>query len=259
MQNTTALTPISVVIITYNEQQNIARCLDSVLAVADDIVVVDSFSTDQTAQICQNYPQVRFVQHAFDGHIEQKNYAITQAKYPHILSLDADECLSEQLTQSILQIKQNFNKTGYYINRLNNYCGTWIRHSDWYPDRKLRLWDSRHGQWGGTNPHDKFELQANSSTAQLKGNLLHYSFHSIEQHIEQINKFSSIAAQQLYLKGKRANAYHLLIKPCFKFFKSYVLRLGFLDGYYGYVACRNSAHGIFLRYAKLKRLNLDNK
>lgn len=259
MQNTTALTPISVVIITYNEQQNIARCLDSVLAVADDIVVVDSFSTDQTAQICQNYPQVRFVQHTFDGHIEQKNYAITQAKYPHILSLDADECLSEQLTQSILQIKQNFNKTGYYINRLNNYCGTWIRHSDWYPDRKLRLWDSRHGQWGGTNPHDKFELQANSSTAQLKGNLLHYSFHSIEQHIEQINKFSSIAAQQLYLKGKRANAYHLLIKPCFKFFKSYVLRLGFLDGYYGYVACRNSAHGIFLRYAKLKKLNLDNK
>jgi glycosyltransferase involved in cell wall biosynthesis len=259
MQNTTALTPISVVIITYNEQQNIARCLDSVLAVADDIVVVDSFSTDQTAQICQNYPQVRFVQHTFDGHIEQKNYAITQAKYPHILSLDADECLSVQLTQSILQIKQNFNKTGYYINRLNNYCGTWIRHSDWYPDRKLRLWDSRHGQWGGTNPHDKFELQANSSTAQLKGNLLHYSFHSIEQHIEQINKFSSIAAQQLYLKGKRANAYHLLIKPCFKFFKSYVLRLGFLDGYYGYVACRNSAHGIFLRYAKLKKLNLDNK
>ena len=252
-----SVTPISVVIITYNEQQNIARCLDSVLAIANDIVVVDSFSEDKTAQICQSYPQVRFVQHVFEGHIEQKNYAITQAKYPHILSLDADECLSEQLIQSIQQVKQQFTATGYYLNRLNNYCGTWIRHGDWYPDRKLRLWDSRCGKWGGSNPHDKFELQANSSSAQLKGNLLHYSFSSIAQHIEQINKFSGIAAKQLHQKGKQATCYHLLVKPWFKFFKSYILRLGFLDGYYGYVVCRNSAHALFLRYAKLKEMN-DN-
>ena len=250
---------ISAVIITYNEARNIGRCLESLRDVADDIVVLDSFSTDATAEICHSFG-VRFEQHVFDGHIEQKNRALGLARFPFVLSLDADEALSDTLRQSVLQVKKAAEiADAYTMNRLTNYCGQWIHHSGWYPDRKLRLWDSRHGQWGGTNPHDKFELQANSSTAQLKGNLLHYSFHSIEQHIEQINKFSSIAAQQLYLKGKRANAYHLLIKPCFKFFKSYVLRLGFLDGYYGYVACRNSAHGIFLRYAKLKKLNLDNK
>ena len=144
---------LSVVIITFNEEKNIERCLTSVKDIADEIVVLDSFSKDKTAEICINHG-VKFFQHTFDGHIQQKNRAITYANFPHILSLDADETLSSELAESIKKVKQNFSKDGYYINRLTNYCGHWVKHCGWYPDAKLRLWDSRKGQWTGTNPHD---------------------------------------------------------------------------------------------------------
>jgi len=171
---------LSAVIITFNEERNIGRCLESLRGVVDDIVVVDSFSTDKTEAICLEHG-ARFVKHAFAGHIEQKNWAITQALYPHVLSLDADEALSDVLKQSILNAKANFNKQGYYMNRLTNYCGQWIRHSDWYPDRKLRLWDARKGSWGGTNPHDKYSLLAGDKESDwLKGDLLHYSYYTVE-------------------------------------------------------------------------------
>ena len=155
------MTPISVVIITFNEEKNIGRCLESVKNIADEIVVLDSFSTDKTEEICLQHG-ASFFQHPFDGHIEQKNRAITYATYPHILSLDADEVLSPELEQSIKAVKENWQADGYYFNRLTNYCGKWIRHCGWYPDRKLRLWDSRKGKWGGVNPHDKYMLEPNA-------------------------------------------------------------------------------------------------
>src|ERR1035437_7666308 len=139
---------ISVVIITFNEEKNIERCILSVQDLADDIVVVDSFSTDRTEEICKSHG-VRFIQNHFNGHIEQKNFAISKAHFPYILSLDADEQLSEELKKSIQQVKNNWDADGYYFNRLTNYCGQWIRHSSWYPASKLRLWDSRKGKWGG--------------------------------------------------------------------------------------------------------------
>ena len=148
---------LSVVIITFNESANIGRCIDSVKNVADDIVVVDSFSDDDTTNICIN-KGARVVEHAFEGHVEQKNYAITQAKYSLILSLDADEALTENLSEEILKIKANPEHDGYYFNRLNYYCGRWIKHSGWYPDKKLRLFDSRKGSWKGINPHDKYTM-----------------------------------------------------------------------------------------------------
>jgi glycosyltransferase involved in cell wall biosynthesis len=127
---------ISVVIITYNEEKDIGRCLDAVKDVADDIVVVDSFSTDRTEEICKE-KGARFVQHKFEGHIQQKNWAITQARYPHVLSLDADEVVSERLQKEILKVKENWQADGYYFNRMTNYCGKWIKHCGWYPDRKI--------------------------------------------------------------------------------------------------------------------------
>ncbi|MEK6565704.1 MAG: glycosyltransferase family 2 protein, partial [Bacteroidota bacterium] len=135
------MTRLSVVIITHNEEQNIARCLESIRGVADEIVVVDSFSTDKTRAICQKHG-ARFIRHKFEGHIEQKNFAMRQAKSPYILSLDADEALSPELRQSILDVKNNWASDGYRINRLTNYCGAWIRHCGWYPDTKLRLLDA---------------------------------------------------------------------------------------------------------------------
>jgi glycosyltransferase involved in cell wall biosynthesis len=247
------MTSISAIIITFNEERNIARCIDSVKEVADEIVVVDSYSTDLTETICKE-KGVRFVRNRFDGHIEQKNFAISQSTLPYILSLDADEVLSEELRNSILAIKNNPVADGYYFNRLTNYCGKWIRHGGWYPDRKLRLFNRAKGKWGGENPHDKLILHKGSKEEFLKGDLLHYSYYSLEDHLEQVNKFTTIGAQSAFNNGRSVNWFSFLVKPVFKFFRDYVLRGGFLDGYYGFVIARISAHATYLKYAKLKEL-----
>ena len=251
---------ISVVIITFNEERNIARCLASVKDIADDIVVVDSFSTDRTETIVNEH-DARFVQHAFAGHIEQKNWAITQAKYPWVLSLDADEAIDEKLSRSIAEVKNSGNADGYSMNRLTNYCGTWIRHGGWYPDKKLRLWDSRKGRWGGTNPHDRYEMDGDTMPegrqariVHLAGDILHYSYNSISDHEKQADYFTTIAAMAYAQKGRGASVVKLLLSPVVKFIGDYFFRLGFLDGYHGFVIARISAHATFLKYAKLREL-----
>jgi glycosyltransferase involved in cell wall biosynthesis len=244
---------LSVVIIAFNEEKNIARCLDSVKEVADDIVVIDSFSQDKTKEICLA-KDVRFIEHAFEGHIQQKNWAITQALYPHVLSLDADEALDDELKKSILNVKQNWNHDGYYMNRLTNYCGHWVKHCGWYPDTKLRLWNSRKGEWRGTNPHDKYELfEGDKAAGYLTGDILHYSFYTIDSHIKQIEYFTDISSKALFNKGHKPNFIKLL-SPIAKFIDSYILKLGFLDGRYGYIICKNSAWATKLKYHKLKAL-----
>ncbi len=245
---------LSVVIITFNEEKNIARCLESVKKVSDEIVVLDSFSTDNTPAICAHYG-VKFFQHAFDGHIQQKNRAITYATHPYILSLDADEALNERLTRSILEVKENFVKEGYYMNRLTNYCGHWVKHCGWYPDKKLRLFDSRKGQWTGTNPHDKYELQGGDDKAGwLKGDLLHYSYYTLQDHYKQVEYFTGIAAKAFVEKGKRAPAYKLLVNPLAKFIDHYLLKLGILDGRAGYLISKISAYATWLKYKKIRTL-----
>lgn len=243
---------LSVVVITFNEERNIARCLDSVKDIADDIVVIDSFSTDKTEEICKS-KGVRFIQHTFSGHIEQKNWAITQAKYPHILSLDADEALNDELKKSIQQVKSNWKYDGYYMNRLTNYCGKWIYHCGWYPDRKLRLWDSRKGKWGGTNPHDKYEMNdKNAQTGYLKGDILHYSYYTLDDHYKQVNYFTDILAKAQYSQGKNASLVKLYVSPVIKFVRDYIIKLGFLDGSAGFTISRISAYATFLKYKKLR-------
>lgn len=247
---------ISAVIITYNEERNIQRCLDSLVGVVDEIVVVDSFSKDNTAEICKK-AGAKFIQNPFKGHIEQKNFAITQASYPHILSLDADEALTKELATSIGIVKQNFTADAYQLNRLTNYCGKWIKHCGWYPDKKLRLWDSRKGAWGGVNPHDKYIMQEGSKIDNLKGDLLHYSFYSIQQHVGQVNYFSEIAANALFEKGKKVSVFYIMISPIAKFLRDYVWKRGFMDGYYGLVISVISSYAKFLKYAKLRSLHIS--
>lgn len=249
---------ISAVIITYNEEKNIERCINSIKEIADEIVVVDSFSTDKTEEICKAF-KVRFIKYAFEGHIEQKNFAISQAKYPHILSIDADEALSDKLKKSIEETKKNWEFDGYYFNRLTNFCGKWIKHCGWYPDKKLRLFDSRKGKWGGTNPHDKYIMEKGTRLKHIEGDLLHYSFYTIAQHMDQINKFSSIKADGLFKKGKKASSFKTFFNPIATFIRHYFIRLGFLDGFYGFVISRNSAHSTFLKYVKLRSLHLQSK
>ena len=244
---------ISVVIITKNEECNLARCLASVASIADDVVVVDSFSTDATERIAREHG-ARFVQHAFEGHIEQKNWAITQAKFPWVLSLDADEALDEKLQRSIAKVKRDSDATGYTMNRLTNYCGTWIRHGGWYPDVKLRLWDSRKGRWAGTNPHDRYELEAGGQVVHLDGDLLHFSYNSVSDHVRQADYFTTIAAKAYFEQGRTAPVWKLLLSPIAKFIGSYFVQLGFLDGYHGFLIARISAHATFQKYKKLRSL-----
>lgn len=249
---------LSVVIITFNEERNIARCLESVKGIADDIVVLDSFSTDQTETICRSFG-VRFFQHRFEGHIEQKNLAITHALFPHVLSLDADEALDDTLKQSIASVKSNWTNSGYYMNRLTNYCGKWIYHCGWYPDRKLRLWDSRKGEWGGVNPHDKYELfHGDKDTGHLKGNILHYSYYTLEDHYKQVNYFTGILAKSQFEGGKRTNLIVLYLSPVVKFLRDYFLKLGILDGKAGFTISRISAYATFLKYRKIRQLQKAN-
>lgn len=244
---------ISVVIITYNEEKDIGRCIDAVKDIADDLVILDSFSTDRTEEIVKEKGG-RFVQHKFDGHIQQKNRAITHAKYPCVLSLDADEVVSDTLKEEIIRVKNNWDADGYYFNRMTNYCGKWIKHCGWYPDRKLRLWDSRKGKWGGINPHDKFEMVEGSVERFIKGDLYHYSYHSISQHVLQIDKFTYIGAVEALKRGKAANVFLLLVKPMWKFIRDYFVKVGFLDGYYGFVICGLSSVATFVKYLKMIEL-----
>ena len=245
---------LSVVIITFNEEHNIERCLLSVKEIADEIVVLDSFSTDKTQAICEKYG-VRFYQHKFDGHIQQKNRAISFAKNKHILSLDADEALHETLIKSIKQIKLNFAKHGYYMNRLTNYCGHWVKHCGWYPDTKLRLWDSSKGHWTGINPHDKYELfEGDNNTEHIKGDILHYSFNTVADHYKQVEYFTDISSKAYFDKKKKAPMYKLIVNPMATFIGHFFLNLGFMDGFAGFLICKISAYATYLKYKKLRGL-----
>lgn len=246
---------ISAVIITFNEENNINRCLVSLLKVADEIIIVDSFSTDQTKVIALAHP-VKFIENPFQGHIEQKNFALQHASNAWILSLDADECLSEELINEILILKNNGMKDhAYCFKRLTNYCGKWIKHSGWYPDIKTRLFHRKMAEWGGENPHDKLILKNPTPAKQLKGDLLHYSFYTISDHVLQIEKFTNIAARESFKKGKKSSILKIILAPQFKFFRDYIFKLGFLDGYYGFIICYLSAVATFLKYVKLRQLN----
>ncbi|MBX9852139.1 MAG: glycosyltransferase family 2 protein [Cytophagaceae bacterium] len=244
---------ISGVIITYNEEKNIGRCLDSIKGVVDEIIVVDSFSNDKTEDICKAKGAI-FIQHTFEGHIQQKNYALGKATHQYILSLDADEALSQELTQSILEAKKNWQADAYEFNRLLNYCGKWIRHCGWYPDKKVRLIDSTKAKWGGTNPHDKIILTEGAKVSFLKGDLYHYSYNSIHDHIKQINSFTDIMAREAVIKNKKISVLYLLVSPWIKFIKSYFIQLGILDGYYGFVICTLSSFATFIKYSKIREL-----
>jgi len=244
---------LSVLIITLNEEKNIARCIDSVEHIADEVIILDCYSTDNTVEIARSKGAIVH-QQKFKGYIEQKNCALQLASYDFILSLDADEAIDEKLSHAILKEKEHFTYSAYRMNRCTNYCGRFIRHGLWYPDKKIRLFDRRSAEWGGINPHDKIELTEPCRIKHLCGEILHFSYNSIEEHIQQNNKLSSIAAHSLYKMGKRIRWMKLVINPGWAFINGYFLRLGFLDGFYGFVIAINTAHQTFLKYIKLYHL-----
>ena len=245
--------PLSAVIITYNEEEHLEKCLASLVDVADEVIVVDSYSTDRTEEICKKY-QVNFILHKFEGYIEQKNYAIQQAKHNYILSLDGDEALTDELKESILSVKPYWDYDGYYSKRLNNYCGQWIKHSDWYPDKKLRLFKKGSGEWRGINPHDSYTLKNGKKLGKLEGDLLHWIYRDYEEHKQKVENFSNIAAKAYYKLGIKSTYFKIIFRPSWAFFKSYFLRLGFLDGKKGFIICKEQFNVTYFKYIKLYKL-----
>ncbi len=252
------MTKLTVAIITFNEEKNIERCLQSVKEIADEILVVDSFSTDKTEEICQNY-NVRFIKNPFKGHIEQKNFALVHSSHDYVLSLDADEALSKDLLAEIKRIKLDFQLEGYRFHRLTNYSGHWVRHCGWYPDTKLRLVKKESASWRGTNPHDILEMNHNQDVGFLHGDLLHYSYESIASHVIQTDKFTTIAAKAAFNQGKRSSLFKIFTRPMLKFLRDYFFKRGFLDGRYGIIICSINSLSAMLKYSKLYDLQTGKK
>ncbi len=250
------MTKISGVIITFNEEKSIENCLKSLVGVVDEIVVIDSFSTDRTKEICKAY-NVGVIQQKFLGFTDQKNFAMSKAKYDYVLSLDADEALSKQLSDEILKAKNNLEFDGYSFNRLNNYCGTWIKHSGWYPDNKIRLFNRKKAHWvGENNLHEIVILDDPKKHKHLKGDLLHWSYNSYGEHCVKINKYTDIAATAIANRKKKSSVFVIkaIVNPFWKFIKNYFIKLGFLDGFQGFVICIFTAYETFLKYAKVIQL-----
>ncbi len=241
--------PISGCVITFNEQENIGHCLQS-LGFCDDIVVVDSFSTDRTLEISRRYTS-RIYQNPYKGNITQKNFALSKVKNDWVLSLDADERVSPELRD---EIHREFEKgfaacCGYLIKRHVNYLGKWINHCGWYPDYKLRLFNKNYARFSGREPHDMVVTSAKVRT--LKGEIHHFPCDSLSEHLRTIDKYSTITAQRLAPCSLGRATALLILAPFAKFLEMYIVKKGILDGVHGLIICLISSFSRFLRYAKV--------
>ncbi len=230
---------ISAVIITLNESRNIARCLSSIQGLVEEIIVVDSGSTDDTKWICQQFG-VRWVEQLWRGYGSQKNAGNALASHPYILSLDADEAISERLRCSIMQVKPQLDGV-YSMNRRTNYCGTWISHSGWYPDKKIRLFPRDCVGWDHAGVHERLVIPQSLSRTHLAGDLLHFSYDSLEDHRDRQEHYATLQARDMVTNNKPVHLWHLLIKPIYTFFRVYLLRSGWRDGKAGWQIARISA------------------
>jgi glycosyltransferase involved in cell wall biosynthesis len=243
---------LSVCVICFNEERNIRRCLESA-AWADEIIVVDSMSQDRTTEIAREYTD-KVYQRTWPGYIEQKNFALSKAKGDWILSIDADEEISQGLQDEIIkEIKKGHAKDGYRIPRISFYQGRWIKHSGFYPDRQLRLFRRNRGYWIGKRVHER--VHVNGEIGLLKNNLLHYPYKGIiSGQLQTVDRFSSLLAENRFEEGKRYNLLLLLLRPPLKFMEVYFFKLGFLDGLAGLIIASTSAYAVFVRYVKLREL-----
>ncbi len=240
---------MSVVICTKNEERNIERCLKAASPVADEIIVMDSFSTDQTESICKRFEKVTFYQTQWLGFSNTKNKANELAKSDYILSLDADEVLSDEIQQEILELKNRL--SGYYqINRKTNYCGKWIHYSGWFPDRHVRLFPKKGSTWSEDLVHEKLIFDQNQKISDLKGLVYHYSVTDLSDHLNKISKYSELAAKKLAGRHPISLVISMLLNPIFRFFRHYIVKLGFLDGFAGVQISILSAYSVFLKYKK---------
>jgi (heptosyl)LPS beta-1,4-glucosyltransferase len=243
---------ISALVICKNEAHNIGRCIRSLLPVADEVLVLDSGSEDDTVSIAEALG-ARVISTSWKGYAATKNYGHGLVNHPYILSVDTDEELSHELQASILAQKGKLSGA-YEFARRTNYCGQWIRYAGWYPGAKVRLFP-RETRWEGEFVHEKPVLPGPIPVQRLKGDLLHYSIVSLEDHLERVERYATLKAEAYAAAGKSYRWYKAVFKPLFVFLKMYVFKLGFLEGKLGLQLCRVSAYGIYLRHKKLKEIN----
>ena len=241
-------TPISGVVICFNEADRIERCLKS-LAFCDEIVVVDSGSTDGTQDLVRKYTD-RLIEQPFLGYGKQKNFALDQAKNDWVVCLDADEALSPELAANVQgAIARNDGRvSGYWLDRVTWYLGVWHDRGEWYPDWQLRVFRRSRGRWGGLDPHDRVELTG--AVERLPGRMLHWNYRHLSDHIQTLDRFSARMAKSLADSGVRFRVWDMVMRPPARFFKSYVLRLGFLRGIPGFIVSIAGAYYVFKKYAK---------
>jgi len=252
---------ISACIISFNEEKKIEDCLKSLLPVADEIIIVDSLSNDDTLKIAEKYTDKIF-QQKFLGHIEQKNLAVEKASHDWIISLDCDERLTEEVQQSILSIKNQLADEpadAYCMARKTFYIYRWLNHC-WYPDIKTRLFNKTTAHWGGTNPHDRI-ITDGDNIVKLSGDIEHYSFDNLSAHLQTIDKFTEIGADEIIKKGKKVSLLSPFSHAFWIFIKTYFIKRGFLDGFAGILVATLSSVHVFVKYSKviLKRKQSENK
>ena len=248
---------LSAIVVCFNEERNIAACLES-LRWCDEIVVVDSFSTDRTVEIARQYTH-RVIQRPWEGYGKQKAFAHSQASREWVLLVDADERVSpglrSEIRQALAHDKGRYD--GYLVPRLVFYLGRWWRRGEWFPDYNIRLFRRDHATWHGSDLHERILI--NGEVRRLLNPLHHFPYRNIDDHIQRINRYTSIAAAELRKKGQPWRLTDALFRPLFRFFKSYILKRGFLEGFAGFYVAASSAVYVFLRYAKLWELELEEK
>ncbi len=250
------LPKISAVIITYNEEKNIGRCLASLQGITDEIVVVDSHSTDRTKEICLQYDNVNFVAIDWKGYSDAKNYGNSIAKHSWIISLDSDEELSEELKTNIKSLQLD-EETAYEFNRLTNYCGKWVKHCGWYPDIKVRLFNKSNTSWEGV-VHEKLVYAKPIATKLIPGDLNHYSYYTEQEHLDRLKKYAKLSAEEKFKSKKGSKNYKIIFSPIFKFISVFFFKLGFLDGITGFKIAKNEAKYNYWKYSTLKKLYQTN-
>ncbi len=240
---------LSATIIARDEQGSIGRAIRSV-AFCDEVLVVDSGSVDRTVEIARGLG-AKVVTRGWPGYAAQKNHAAEAAKHDWILSIDADEAVSPRLADSISELRDRRpSRAGYDFPRLARYCGRWIRHSGWYPDRKIRLYRRDLGRWVGDYVHESVELSG--PRGHLDGDLLHYTCDSLQEHRERVELYTDLAAEELRTRGRDVPAWRLALSPLHAFFKAYVLQGGFLDGPQGFTIARMAGRYVYLKYSKAR-------
>jgi glycosyltransferase involved in cell wall biosynthesis len=243
--------PLSVSIIASNEEENLQRSFESLQGIAAEIIFVYNNCTDRSVEVAKQYEAICY-EESWHGHRDQKNIALKKTTQPWVLCIDADEALSPQLRESIIQflMTQNTeNINGATINRRTNFIGKWICHGDWYPDTNLRLIRNGKARWEGSREHDK--LKVDGKTTHLKGDLLHYSYPSLTTFINKIIYFSDIYLDRQLDAGKRWRLHNAIFRPLWRFFRAYFLRLGFLDGFPGFFIAASTAFNALVRHSRL--------